>query len=347
LSFLGHPTPQNLCAVPSGEIGSCVPKNECAHRMGIPGGPCAGGFGVCCVFMTSCGGVIRENVSYFVNPNHPEKTDGTGSCQVSVLKSPEVCQLRLDLEYFAIQGPEPINHICNLDQFLVSGGSPVPVICGISHGDHMYVEVGFGQSNPVILTVITSGPSFPRAWRVRVSQIPCYSMMRPDSGCLQYYTGVNGRIKSFNFDTSIGRQLSHQDYSICIRTERNFCSIQYSSCLDNNQNQTTVFSLSGNSNQIVPALIGGGALGQPNSCPADWLMIPCAKVADRQPISTTCEDKICGGTFNAEISSIQRTVFSTIRPFRLAFHTDGVEAPLDIDNRGFCLNYVQQPCTNS
>lgn len=75
-------------------------------------------------------------------------------------------------------------------------------------------------------------------------------------------------------------------------------------------------------------------------------MVPCAKVADRQPIATACDDKICGGTFNAEVSSIERTVFTNIRPFRLAFHTDGVEAPLDIDNRGFCLNYVQQPCTN-
>jgi len=35
-----------------------------------------------------------------------------------------------------------------------------------------------------------------------------------------------------------------------------------------------------------------------------------------------------------------------VRPFRLNFHTDGVEAPNDIDNRGFCLDYVQQPCTN-
>lgn len=36
----------------------------------------------------------------------------------------------------------------------------------------------------------------------------------------------------------------------------------------------------------------------------------------------------------------------SVRPFRLAFHTDAVEAPTDVDNRGFCLDYVQQPCTN-
>ena len=106
-------------------------------RGGIVAGQCAGGYGTCCVFMSSCGGVARENGTYFVNPNHPDPTDGTGSCQISVLKIHEdICQLRLDFDHFALAGPEINNHICNTDQFLVSGGSPVPTICGTSHGDH-------------------------------------------------------------------------------------------------------------------------------------------------------------------------------------------------------------------
>lgn len=31
------------------------------------------------LFLASCGGVARENGTYFVNPNHPETTDGTGN----------------------------------------------------------------------------------------------------------------------------------------------------------------------------------------------------------------------------------------------------------------------------
>ena len=96
----------------------------------------------------------------------------------------------------------------------------------------VYVDTGLGQSNPIILTVITSGPTFPRTWRIRVTQIPCSSVAKADQGCLQYFTGVNGRVKSFNFDTVSGRQLSNQDYSACIRTERNFCGIQYTACPD-------------------------------------------------------------------------------------------------------------------
>lgn len=113
----------------------------------------------------------------------------------------------------------------------------------------MYIDAGLGQSNPIILTTITSGPKFPRAWRVRISQIHCSSIFKADQGCLQHYTGVSGRIKSFNFDSSSGRQLSNQDYSICIRTERNFCSIQYSACPDPaGTNRSRSFTLSGNSN---------------------------------------------------------------------------------------------------
>lgn len=56
-------------------------------------------------WVASCGGVARENGTYFVNPNHPESTDGTGSCQLTILKlHPEICQIRLDFEQFALAG---------------------------------------------------------------------------------------------------------------------------------------------------------------------------------------------------------------------------------------------------
>lgn len=57
-------------------------------------------------------------------------------------------------------------------------------------------------------------------------------MFPADEGCLQYYTGVAGQIRSFNYDPNTGLQLSNQDYSVCVRTERNFCSIQYTQCED-------------------------------------------------------------------------------------------------------------------
>lgn len=95
--------------------------------------------------MASCGGVARDNGTYFVNPNHPDAYDSTGSCQLSIQKiHPDICQMRLDFDNLVIAQPEPLNHICNTDQFLVSGGSPVPTICGTSTGDHSKSRGIFG-----------------------------------------------------------------------------------------------------------------------------------------------------------------------------------------------------------
>lgn len=105
----------------------------------------------------------------------------------------------------------------------------------------VYIDTGFGDTNPIILTMITSGPAFPRLWRIRVSQIECNSISRADSGCLQYHTGIYGRVKSFNFDHTVGAQLSNQDYTLCIRPERNFCSIQYTACPDLTSNYSNQY----------------------------------------------------------------------------------------------------------
>ena len=64
------------------------------------------------------------------------------------------------------------------------------------------------------------------------------TVLPAEEGCLQYYTGVSGQIKSYNYDPGAGLQLSKQDYSICIRMERNFCGIQYTTCPDTGRKKT-------------------------------------------------------------------------------------------------------------
>jgi hypothetical protein len=55
------------CQIPSGETGSCLPSNECQYRGGIAGGTCAGGYGICCVFMgKSCN---QFKISIYVKLN--------------------------------------------------------------------------------------------------------------------------------------------------------------------------------------------------------------------------------------------------------------------------------------
>ncbi|KAG7209970.1 hypothetical protein KM043_011559 [Ampulex compressa] len=344
-----------ICVGTNGENGTCLAASECVQRRGISNGICANGYGVCCIVLVSCGETISNNNTYFVNPNYPSTFDGTDSCQLTLLKSnPDVCQFRLDFVQFNIKGPETTNHVCTYDQFIVSGGNPVPTICGNNNGNHMYIDAGIGQTNPITLTFVTSGTSFPRSWKVRVSQIRCNTIYRAEEGCLQYFTGVSGQIKSFNYDPNTGLQLSNQDYSICIRMERNFCGIQYMICPDEGQSMPPVagtpvaqmtrsnaFTLTGNTQGTQIASVTGAM------CQTDWLNIPCATNLGRLPtMSMMCVDRLCGGTFNAESQNLNASsVISTVKPFRLIFHTDSTEAPNDTGNRGFCLNYVQQPCT--
>ncbi|KYM94988.1 hypothetical protein ALC62_14583 [Cyphomyrmex costatus] len=342
-----------ICDGLNGENGTCVAAAECVQRGGTPSGVCANGYGVCCIVTVSCGGMTSDNNTHFVNPNYPSTYDGIQSCQLTIVKSdPDVCQYRLDFVQFNIRGPETTNNVCVYDQFIVSGGNPVPIICGNNDGNHMYIDTGVGQTNPVTLTFVTSSNSFSRSWKVRISQIRCSTIYRAEEGCLQYFTGVSGQIKSFNYDPMIGLQLSNQDYSICIRMERNFCGIQYMACSDDaqgimtttiatNQIRSNSFTLTGNTQTAQTGSMTG------TTCMTDWLSIPCATNLNRLPSTPmTCVDRLCGGAFNSEASSLNSsTIISTIKPFRLIFHTDSIEGPNDVGNRGFCLNYVQQPCT--
>ncbi|XP_054289374.1 uncharacterized protein LOC129004772 [Macrosteles quadrilineatus] len=336
------------CMAASGDNGTCLTESECVERGGVVSGPCAHNFGVCCLFMATCGQTTSQNCSYFVNPGYPSFYDGSGSCQLTIQKAhPDICQYRLEFDNFVLSGPETLNHMCNNDQFLVSGGSPVPTICGMNAGNHMYIDAGLGTS-PVTLTVVTSGPAMNRHWKIKVCQIPCSSNYKAEDGCLQYFTGVSGQIKSFNYEPMTGLHLSNQDYSICVRMERNFCGIQYTQCPDEVNNRTHSFTLTGNTlgQNSVTSMIGGVG---PNSCNTDWLIIPCTSNVGRMitPATPGCVDRLCGGTLNSEVSIMPATVYSTVKPFRLVFHTNNVEAPNDVGNRGFCLDYVQQPCTNA
>lgn len=57
-------------------------------------------------------------------------------------------------------------------------------------------------------------------------------------------------------------------------------------------------------------MVGGGTQGGANTCSTDWLLIGCAKVADKVPVAMTCEDRICGTYFSAETGTTRKTVTS-------------------------------------
>lgn len=51
----------------------------------------------------------------------------------------------------------------------------------------MYIDAGVGMTNPVKLTFVTSGTSFERLWKVKVTQIPCSTIYKGNVNLLHIY----------------------------------------------------------------------------------------------------------------------------------------------------------------
>lgn len=67
----------------------------------------------------------------------------------------------------------------------------------------------------------------PRMWEMRIVQLAFEQ--RAPSGCLQYFEGTNGTLKTLNY-LSNGRFIADQDYLLCIRQERGMCGVSYTPC---------------------------------------------------------------------------------------------------------------------
>lgn len=85
----------------------------------------------------TCGGVTSRNETVFVNPSYPQGENGTDTCQVTVEKQPNVCQLRLDFEEFSLAQPDILG-LCTKDSFMVrtTVGERLPILCGENRGQH-------------------------------------------------------------------------------------------------------------------------------------------------------------------------------------------------------------------
>jgi hypothetical protein len=155
--------------------------------------------------------------------------------------------LRLDFETFTLEGTTstsegPITDTdasagCNTctDSFTVTvtTGQSIPVLCGQNTGQHIYIDIGTGSSDSATVSFdfgTTSSTS--HQWDIKVAQIPCGSTYGPPDDCLQWTTGLTGRITTFNFLNSAGSHLNNQDYSHCIRQEQGYCCVQYTVCSD-------------------------------------------------------------------------------------------------------------------
>jgi len=228
------------CAAVStaGLKGICMTSTECSSS-GTADGNCASAFGVCCVVKVStCGSSVTKNCSYIDNPSYPSAYTTTGDCSYTVSRcSTEICQVRLDFFKVVLQQPKSTTGSCtNTYTAITPGAGSVtaynkpPALCGTLTDQHLYLDSG--RSTSTIATIkITLSAASDNYWRIKVSQIPCWSSMRAPPGCLQYFTGVRNTIKSFNWDgtdaCSSGCFLKEQAYRVCFRPEKGMCSTMY------------------------------------------------------------------------------------------------------------------------
>jgi len=232
----------------------------------------------------------------------------------------------------------------------------------------VYIDVDPEKTdNPLLLIINTANQQeFNRKWSIRIRQIPCKSRYRAPTGCLQYYTGVNGNVESFNYRTTTlpvttttpipngfqqpqvpvqnaitniiaANYLNNLNYGVCIARAPNCCAIKWSA-IEFDFGAVQTLSAPTPASQCVQ---GNGNLNIDD----DFLVVPFG--TDR--VRSTYVDRYCGQKFSSsqQGSDSNDDVYSFNSPYALYVHTDNKATNDDTrvqNQRGFLLKYEQVPC---
>ncbi|KAF5284241.1 hypothetical protein FQR65_LT00241 [Abscondita terminalis] len=348
--------------------GTCYYESECQTRNGTAMGICADGYGVCCVFIRSCGATSGQNCTYFESPNYPnyypsngtiipptvspmpnatidprlryqlmmflarqESTSNSLLCEFQVTKiSNAVRQLRVDFLDLELRGPT--NGTCVTERLVVTGQNRndiIPAICGYNTGQHIYVDVT-DVVGPIRFSVIATAVERKR-FRMRICQVTeCSSPLN----CLQYYTGVSGSFSTFNYDqaSSLSRStpgyFNNLNYAVCIRKEAGYCSVTYS----NLANGTIT-----NFNWLISTTVTGLSTIPPGqagaeifSCPDDYIVMNGIRL---------CGERLNDGSVTTDFTRNSPVTDTGNGPIVVPVRTNA-----DRTGRGFRLFYTQNLC---
>jgi len=284
------------------------------------------------VRIDGCGGTVSANSSLIQNPNYPTPYRFPGTCTYTVNReSDHICQIRLDwnvgtFNYASSGTTGCVSGTTDYIQFkLKNGVDDYSPVCGTLTGEHMYYEVGT-TGDTLELSISLVGTTN-RYWSIQVTQISCKSPWRAPVDCLQWYTGITGTIKSFNFAS--GQVLSSQNYRICIRQELGYCSIGYIASSDTVPDP---FQLPTGST---------GTTTTATNCNIAYIGIP---IGGDTGIKDSKANRYCGTAFApSEGSTFNGIVSSAVVPFEVFFFSNN--AKLDKSTyTGFNFNYRQNLC---
>ncbi|XP_011868898.1 PREDICTED: uncharacterized protein LOC105562562 [Vollenhovia emeryi] len=230
LNFFPVPVEEECLSEDKRRQGICMNTYECRIQRGQSHGPCALGFGVCCIFTASCDSEVQNNLTYVTSPGFPNLIDRPMNCTVVVRKiDTEVSQLRIDFVHFNIGQPNAVTGMCDGDVMVINNNRTSLELCGWNSGQHVYVDVGEGDE-PITLNFRLPSGLQPRMWEMRVVQLGFEQ--RAPVGCLQYFLSSSGTLRTFNYLPN-GRYLAERDYLLCVRQERDMCGIAYQPCTPN------------------------------------------------------------------------------------------------------------------
>lgn len=339
LNFFPVPVQDECLANDGRRTGLCLNTYECRMQGGQSHGPCALGFGVCCVFTATCGQEIFNNVTYFVNPDFPSLSRLSTTCTINIKKvASGVSQLRLDFEHFVLGQPNRRTGHCETDMFHLSAGASRELkLCGQNSGQHVYFDVD-SVKDPISLTMNLSRNNMNRMWEIKVSQMGFHQ--RAPTGCLQFHHGTTGIIQTMNFADN-GRHLANQDYLICMRQETGMCSIAYEPCDENS------FKIGPAAAGFADEGSGVGPMENTRDC-NDRIVMPCDNEDFIMPKqgggAGMCDLLHCGTSFCSPGEPVCR-IESSVTPFHVGVQFGAAtqdESPED--NLGMCLRYEQLPC---
>ncbi|XP_037821373.1 uncharacterized protein LOC119610297 [Lucilia sericata] len=327
------------CSVSMGDIrsmdGICYHEFECKSLGGISTEKCGEGLGVCCIFLTGCGDTVAQSVFYFESPNYPQPVREMMICVLIINLRKNVQQLRLDFLMFELNRPTDGN--CDDDQFIISGQNinfVVPVLCGINTGQHIYVDVENSPDSKIYLSFFAKVPTGSRSFNIKINLLE--DNLAP-LGCLQYYTELEGIVKSFNYDiegTIVDNKeatyFNNLNYVICMERAKDYCSVNYiMEQIGGSADQLDfqIINKDEDENDLVPDGQAGAGIF---NCPDDFLGIN--------------QVRLCGERFNDGTENEDFTIHAPVRdvaagPIILPFRSDE-----EYVGRGFRLAYKQELC---
>merc|ERR1712079_210748 len=340
--------PNDACDSNSASMnGTCYTSEECASKGGTASGECAEGYGVCCVLTVACAGSTSENGTYLsqASSTDPAKDSTTSqSCTYTICPvTSTVSRIRLDLTEFSIAGPTAPSLTdgtaagtagagaalgqCTTDSFSVTGA---PVICGTNMGQHLIVD---SDGSTCITAAFSYGISTTqsRAYTIQITQFESTNEMGGPAGCLQFFTGDEGTVNTFNWNGVAGStHLANQNYDVCVRQGIDKCAICWSPATTGGAARGS-FGLSNGGSAAGTAENGLAAAECPASATdsTDFIIIPSGQTAAQAAAAavTTGNDIFCGRFLSTTASATaDGTVCSAVTPFKLGVSFDGAEA---------------------